>query len=260
MRQSKKSVALLACLAILLPQAASSAIDSKAALARSQAALGTLPGDQRFATADGRNVDLTSFRGRPTLVSFVYTSCPHICPTITTNLKRATDIAASMLGETAFNVATIGFDAANDSPSRMASYALARGIDAANWYFLSTDAASIARLTEDLGFTFEAAGGGFEHLTQVTLLDADGRVYRQIYGADMEIPALVEPLKRLVVGERFESVSVSGLLDGVRLICSVYDPASGRYRFDYSIVVTVLTGVVSLGAFAIFLIRIWRTA
>jgi protein SCO1/2 len=222
--------------------------------------LGTLPADALFARSDGRNLALSALRGRPTVVSFVYTSCPHVCPTITNNLKRVTDVAAAVLGEDAFNVVTIGFDVANDTPGRMASYARERGIEDANWYFLSADEVTIGRLTTELGFTFEATGGGFEHLTQVTLLDADGRVYRQVYGADMETPMLVEPLKRLAVGERFESASVSALLDGVRLICSVYDPASGRYRFDYSIVVTVLTGVLSLGAFGVFLVRIWRTA
>ena len=163
-------------------------IDTAAALARSQATIGTTPADHAFVTSSGRAKRLSDWRGRPLVVSFVYTSCPAVCPTVTANLKRATDVALGVLGSGAFAVATIGFDTEHDTPTRMASYARERGIDAPNWWFLSADADTIAAFTNELGFTFAAAGGGFEHMTQVTILDAQGRVYRQIYGDDVPTP------------------------------------------------------------------------
>jgi len=235
-------------------------IDTAAALARSQAVLGTTPADRAFVSSLGKSVRLTDWRGRPLIVSFVYTSCPAVCPTVTANLKRATDIATSVLGSGAFTVATIGFDTAHDTPARMASYARERGIDAPNWWFLSGDAATITELTSALGFTFAPAGGGFEHMTQVTILDGQGHIYRQIYGEDVAAPALIEPLKRLALGESFAAPTLASVLTGVRLICSVYDPATGRYRFNYAIVATALAGVLSLGGLGIFVVRLWRSA
>jgi protein SCO1/2 len=189
----------------------------------------------------------------------VYTSCPAVCPTVTANLKRATDVATGMLGSNAFDVATIGFDTAHDGPGQMASYARERGIDAPNWWFLSADADAIANLTRALGFTYAAAGGGFEHMTQVSILDAQGRVYRQLYGDDVAAPTLVEPLKQLALGQSFASPTLANVLTSVRLVCSVYDPATGRYRFNYAIIATVLAGTLSLGGLGIFVARLWRT-
>jgi protein SCO1/2 len=255
------SFVVLASLATLLPPLeARAAIDTEAALARSQAALGTVPENRTLLDVTGKPVNLTDFRGRPVLLSLVYTSCPHVCPTITKNLKRVTDEAAATLGSDAFYVLTVGFDSVHDTPPRMASYARARGIDDTNWRFLAADAQTVEALAEDVGFTYFATAGGFDHMTQVTLLDSDGRVFRQVYGADMEIPALVEPLRKLTLGERFSAGSFSDLVEGVRLVCTVYDPATGRYRFDYAIVMTVLTGILCLGVGGFFVVRLWRTA
>jgi protein SCO1/2 len=255
-----KGSAAIGALLTLLTGVANAAIDGDAALARSRAAIGGSPPDLIFARSPGGNVRLADFRGRPLVLSLVYTSCPHVCPAITNNLRRVTDVAAATLGSEAFNVVTIGFDTAHDSPERMASYARARGIDEPNWSFLAADEATIAALTSAVGFTFEKTAGGFDHLTQVTLIDADGVVVRQIYGADLEVPALVEPLKQLAQGAYFEAGGLADLMSGVRLLCTVYDPAVGRYRFNYAIVMTVFTGLVCMVIAGLFVVRLWRAA
>ena len=43
---------------------------------------------------------------------------------------------------------------------------------------------------------------GFDHLAQTTVIDAHGRIYRQVYGDAFAVPALVEPLKDLALGSR----------------------------------------------------------
>ncbi len=76
----------------------------------------------------------------------------------------------------------------------MASFARSLGSDLSDWHFLSTDQASVDRLSEAVGFTIETAGGGFEHMVQISILDEDGRIYRDAF----EPPAIVETLKELV--------------------------------------------------------------
>ena len=44
----------------------------------------------------------------------------------------------------------------------------------------------------------------------------------------------------------------------MKLLCTVYDPAVGRYRFDYSIFVAAGVGLLCLGAVGVFLVRAWR--
>jgi protein SCO1/2 len=52
-------------------------------------------------------------------------------------------------------------------------------------------------------------------------------------------------------------MSVTGLIDRVRFLCTVYDPNQGRYRISYAIAMSFLTGLVSLGATAIVISRAW---
>ena len=164
------------------------------------------------------------------------------------------------LGDESFTVVTVGFDWRVDTPDRMRMYASGHGIDADEWYFLSGDAASIDALSANVGFQFFASPKGFDHLSQTTIIDADGTIYRQVYGQDFDAPAIVEPLKELV----FDTPSDAGLIehwvDTFKLFCTVYDPNSGRYRFDYSIFMTILVGMLCLGAIAIFVVREWRHA
>ena len=126
------------------------------------------------------------------------------------------------------------------------------------WTFLSADARTIEALTRDLGFSYFRSPKGFDHTAQTTVLDAQGKVYRQVYGENYAAPALVEPLKELTFGLRARESGLGGWVEGLRLFCTVYDPASGRYRFDYSIFVSLLVGTVSLGAVAVFIVRAWR--
>jgi len=155
-------------------------------------------------------------------------------------------------------VVSIGFDTAVDSPERMREFAHGRGVDLSSWYFLSTDAETVRRLAKDTGFIFEPSPKGFDHLAQITLVDADGTIYQQVYGAQFEPPRLVEPLKELVFGSPRQAREASGWLNRVRLFCTLYDPASGRYRFDYSIFITIIVGILCLGGLAAFIVREWR--
>lgn len=91
---------------------------------------------------------------------------------------------------------------ATNTPRQLHDYAAAHGIDRAAWLLLSGDNASLDRLAADTGFRFRPRAGGFDHTGQITLLDEDLRVYRQIYGDNFPTQALVEPLEQLLFGGR----------------------------------------------------------
>ncbi len=240
------------------PDPVAPAFDAGSALAASQAAIGRELGDHALTAADGRRVAISEFRGRPLVISPVYTSCYHVCPTTTAYLARIAAMASEVLGEGAFAVLTVGFDTAHDTPGRMQAYARARGIDSPQWVFASADAETLARLVDDIGFRFAPAAGGFDHMVQATIVGPDGRVYRQVYGQEFEPPLLVDGLKRLVLGQRAAESSLPALVETARLICTVFDPKTGRYRFDYSIVLAMLIGAACLGGIAAFIWRSWR--
>ncbi len=73
----------------------------------------------------------------------------------------------------------------------------------------------------------------------------------QVYGEDFAPPSLVEPLKKLVWGQDIDRPTLEGLVNKVKLFCTIYDPTSGRYRFDYSLIVEIVAGALALGVAAI---------
>jgi protein SCO1/2 len=238
----------LALTAVMLANpAVASRMDDGEALRISQAAIGRTLGGHAFTAADGTAVTLEQLRGRPVVLSFVYTSCYQVCSGLTLRLRDTVKVAREALGPDSFAVVTVGFDAPNDTPERMRLYARERGATLPGWYFVSADAATIERLAKDAGFTYFASPKGFDHITQTTIIDAAGRVVLQVYGEDFAPPLVVEPLKKLVWGRNLDRSTLEGLVNSVKLFCTIYDPTSGRYRFDYSLIVNILAGGLALG-------------
>ena len=74
----------------------------------------------------GHRVDLSSYRGRAVLVTFIYTHCPDVCPLIVASLHNALD----MLGPTARKVAVVGVstDPRGDTPTAIRAFLAERGM------------------------------------------------------------------------------------------------------------------------------------
>lgn len=246
-------LAACAALALGLPAVAAAPLSADDALSASQAVVGRPIGDYTLTASDGRRVRLSDFRGKPLLVNFVYTACTQVCPTTTRFLARAVREAQASLGTEAFATLTIGFNPPADSPHAMDAFAKGHDLSLPHWQFLSPAVADVEPLTRDFGFSYAAAGGGFDHLTQVTLVDANGRVFRQIYGESFELPMLIEPLKGLVTGAPVPPSGFSGFLERVRVLCTVYDPRAGRYRVDYGLFIEIFAGLTVLGGVAWYL-------
>ena len=218
------------------------AFDGKEALALSQAAIGRTLENHSFVSADGSTVRLGDLRGKPLLISLVYSSCYHTCPMTTRYLADTVAKAREALGKDSFNVLTIGFDVPNDNPQTMADFARRQDVKQDRWHFLSGDRATTKALIKNLGFTYKPSPKGFDHLVQTTVVDADGKIYVQVYGELFSTPLLVEPLKQLVLGTRPEDGFVTSFVKGVRLYCTTYDPANDAYSFDLSYFIGLFIG------------------
>lgn len=228
------------------------------ALEVSQAAIGRPLGDHVFRDEQGRDIYLSDYRGRPLVIAMVYTACSDACPLILQTVSQATADAWKALGPDAFSVVAVGFDTARDTPDRMRQFARQQGISHKNMTFLSGDAATVNALVQDVGFTFYVSPKGFDHISQATVVDAEGRIHRQVYGENFESPYLVQPLRELVLGIEAQITSLDDLLTRVRLFCTIYDPASGRYRFSFALFFELfVAGTVVLGL-AGFVASNWR--
>ncbi|MDA7948584.1 MAG: SCO family protein [Hyphomicrobiaceae bacterium] len=228
------------------------------ALKTSQAALGQPLPEAVLTDPQGAPVSLASFRGKPLLITLVYTSCADVCPTLIESLYPAVQEAQSALGTGSFSTVTIGFDVRNDTPERMRLLARERGVDLPNWQFLAADQENLDAIARAVGFAIYSRPGGYDHLAQVSVVDKDGKLYQQVYGAVFEPPVIVEPLKDLVFGRYRPLANFQGIIDRIKLFCTVYDPNSGRYYFDYSLFAGIAIGLFCLGLVLTVLVREWR--
>jgi len=222
---------------------ADQAFDYDQALALSQAAIGNTVDDHEFVDADGNRLTLGQLRGKPLVLSLVYTSCYQICPMTTRHLSKVVQKARDALGDDSFQVVMIGFDTMVDNPAAMQYFANKQGISDKGWILLSAGQGAVDALAADLGFQFFPSSNGFDHLIQATVVDAGGKVYRQVYGQVFDTPLLVDPLIELVLGRSPpEQPLLANLVSKIKLFCTTYDPARDGYYFDYSLFIGMLIG------------------
>ena len=172
---------------------------------------------------------LADYRSKPLLVSFIYTSCFGLPD------HRETCRRPSQYGGRArrgpLQRRQHRLQPALPSPA-LKAFATQNGMPPTG--NSSARRRRSRRPDAGFGFNYAATPAGFDHIVQVTLVDADGKIYRQIYGEALSTDMLVEPLKQLITGAPVaQSGAVADLVDRVRILCSVYDPNTGKYRLNY---------------------------
>lgn len=189
-----------------------------------------VPLDLAFRDADGRRVTLGDyFDGRPVALLLAYYDCPMLCPLTLSGLAQSLKPLELSVGEE-FQVLTVSFDPTEGPESARAArdrYLPLYGRPGAEegWHFLTGEQASIARLTDAVGFryTYDDERGEYAHAAGLVVLTPEGRVGRYFFGTD-------HPSRDLRLG-LVESAggTVGTAIDQVLLYCFHYDPATGRY-------------------------------
>jgi cytochrome oxidase Cu insertion factor (SCO1/SenC/PrrC family) len=94
---------------------------------------------------DGKPVSNEIFSGCVTVIDFVFTHCPFICPTLTGTMSSMAD----KLAGTPVRFASFSVDPERDTPERLREYARLNGIDLARWAFITGDKAVIWGILND---------------------------------------------------------------------------------------------------------------
>jgi len=231
-------------------------LDPGKAIEQSEQAVGRSLGNYQLTDSTGAQFALSDYHGKPLIISLVYTACSSVCPPATQHLMIAVGEAGRIFSLDRLDVLIIGFDARNDTPSRMAQFASTQGIKFENWRLASANAATIGALLRNLGFSYVSVAGGFDHVTQTTIVDRDGNIYRHVYGDDFPLQMLIEPMKDVIYG-RSSPYSIGGIISRLKFICTVYDAAAGRYRIDYGLAFGGVIAALSLLIFGGLICREW---
>ncbi len=138
-------------------------------------------------TQDGKTVRFYDdlIKGRTVLISFIYTSCPNICPVVTARLSQVSDKLGDAVGRDVFFL-SISIDPETDTPAKLNDYAKTFGAGP-GWTFITGDGPIIAMLRHKLG---ERSRKLVEHNNTVLLYnDTTGEWSRDSAFSDLAVLA-----------------------------------------------------------------------
>lgn len=144
----------------------------------------------------GRAVTLSAHRGQVVALTFLYTTCPDVCPLTATRFRSA----QTELGTEASRVTfvAVSVDPDRDTPSAVQAFSAAHGL-AANWYYLVGGRAQLAPVWAAYGIGVQAGSSAVTHNDAVYLIDARGRERVLLHSEDLEAD-LVNDLRALLRG------------------------------------------------------------
>lgn len=158
-------------------------------MARTQVA--TEAPDFDLTDQDGRRFALRDLRGKAVLVSFIYTSCPDVCPVM---FNVVTEVQQRLHAEGRRDVVSVfvSTDPEIDSPQVLKTFALRRGADLSSTTLLTGNPDEVRAVWFAFGVKVNPRARGLvDHSPLTVLIDARGVIrYRYLSGfPDAEIIA-----------------------------------------------------------------------
>lgn len=187
----------------------------------------TIPLDLTFMDEYGKPVSLRSLINKPTLLTLVYYRCPGICSPLLNGVTSVVDKLDLQPGKD-YNLVTISFNPKEDyllASEKKNNYlaGLKKQIPQDGWRFLTGDSATIAKITDAVGFRYQRNGEDFVHGAVVTTLSPKGQIARYLYGTDF-LPLDVK-LALTEASEGRTGPTINKLLK----LCYSYDPDARKY-------------------------------
>jgi protein SCO1/2 len=217
-----------------------------------------VPLDAVFTDSTGAKVPLSKYfnQGKPVVLSLVYYDCPFACPMVLQRLQKGLNGVDFTVGED-FNVVVISFDPTNTTEmARIAKATYLAGYARivtpeveAGWEFHTSDAATVAKLADAVGFKYRYLDeiGEYAHPVGFTVLTPDGKVSRYFYG--YEYPA--RDLK-LALLEASEGKIARTIGDVFLHFCYRLDPNTGKYTLA-AVQVMKIGGILTLSGMVLLI-------
>jgi protein SCO1 len=143
--------------------------------------IGAAP-DFTLTSQDGAPATLRELRGKVVAVTFIYTSCPDVCPMLSDKLARVQDELGPDFG-TKVAFLSITVDPEHDTPEVLKEYAELLDADLGGWTFLTGTQAAVREVARLYGVAVaKGADGQVDHTLLTTLVDRRGIMRVQYLG------------------------------------------------------------------------------
>lgn len=157
--------------------------------------------DFRLIDEHGAPFAFENLSGRLVVVTFVYTSCPDVCPLITSSLRQV-QVGLGADERQRVHLLTLTTDPEIDQPKVLLAYGRRYGADFANWSFLTGDPAVLKKVWQNFGVGVKRKGRGLVDHTPLTAIVDQKKVLRFGYVGPSPDPHAVLSDIRALLGER----------------------------------------------------------
>jgi protein SCO1/2 len=212
----------------------------------------TIPLDLKFVNDKFDTVSLRQLINKPTILSFVYFDCPGLCSPLLEGVGSVIQKTDMVLGKD-YQVITISFNF-RDTPEK-AKAKKARFIDKYSkgkgdgWIFLTTDSATIFKITDATGFKTKAVGLDFVHPSAIIAVSPTGKITRYLYGITFQ------PMDFKMALYEANKEQARPTIQKVLLLCFSYDPQGHRYALDVLKISATLVLFSALIFIVVFLVK-----
>jgi len=147
---------------------------------------------------DGKPFSLADARGKVVVLSFIFTSCPDICPVVVYKLVGLQEELGDQFGRDVFFV-TVTVDPENDTPELLKDYAGTLGCDFTGWAFLTGAPADIQQVSRDYGVIYrKQPDGEIVHNLLTSVIDRNGILRVQYMGERFNPNELLNDVRMLI--------------------------------------------------------------
>jgi protein SCO1 len=139
--------------------------------------------DFRLLNQDGKEIHLAQYRGRPLLLTFIYTRCPlpDFCPRTSKNFSEIRQKLQSIPDPARRpHLLTVSFDTEYDTPAVLREYArrYMNPPDFREWEFATGSPDDIRKIAGYFGLTYRRESGQITHNLVTALVGSNGKVAR----------------------------------------------------------------------------------
>jgi protein SCO1 len=148
------------------------------------------PGDQvpdfSLVNQDGKTLRMDSFKGKVTLVTFIYTKCPFqdYCPLVSNNFAQIYAAARSNPAlYSKIRLLSISFDPAHDTPQVLRRYGstfhkTTGGNPFDRWEFATASPAELEKITNFFGVLYDPSQQEITHSLSTSIISPRGTIYK----------------------------------------------------------------------------------
>jgi protein SCO1/2 len=138
--------------------------------------------DFKLTDQDGKGFNFASARGKVVLVTFVFTTCPDVCPLFTANFAAIQrQLEEKKIKD--YLLLTITTDPERDTAKVLKDYAGRFKADFSRWSFLTGSRADLSRVWKIFGVNvLKTDSGQVQHTSFTTLIDHQGKRRVDYYG------------------------------------------------------------------------------